>query len=77
MEKLLYLSEAKFLIREYRKKIKWAIPGLFFFIFVFSTQLTEYIRYKSIADDWIWTAGLWCRKQKLWQLSHNHCPNKK
>ena len=25
---------------------KWAIPGLFFFIFVFSKQLTENVQYK-------------------------------
>ena len=31
----------------------WPIPGLFFFIFVFSKQLTVY------ADGWIRTANLW------------------
>ena len=29
---------------------------------------------KIFADDWIRTAHLWCRKQPLYQLSHNHCP---
>ena len=28
----------------------------------------------NFADDWIRTAGLWCGKQMLYQLSHNHCP---
>ena len=25
-------------------------------------------------DDWNQTKDLWCRKQLLYQLSHNHCP---
>ena len=29
----------------------------------------------NFANDWIQTAGLWCWKQTLWQLSYNHCPN--
>ena len=55
---------------------KWAIPGLFILIFVFSMQLTEYkyVQYKSFADDWIRTVDLWCRKRPLYQLRHNHCP---
>ena len=28
----------------------------------------------NFADDWIWTADLWCRKQPLFQLCHNHFP---
>ena len=28
---------------------------------------------KNFADDWIRTADLWCWKQLLYQLSHNHC----
>ena len=24
-------------------------------------------------NDWIRTAGIWCRKRLLHQLSHNHC----
>ena len=29
----------------------------------------------NFADDWIRTADLWYRKQLLFQLSHNHCPD--
>ena len=29
----------------------------------------------NFADDWIQTTDLWYPKQKLCQLSHNHCPN--
>ena len=43
--------------------IKWAIPGLFFFIF-----------YKQSCR---WLDLMWCRKQPLYQLSHNHCPTNK
>ena len=40
-----------------------------FFIFVFSIiQLVENL------DCKVWTAGLWCQKRPLYQLSHNHCP---
>ena len=53
---------------------KWAIPGLFIFIFVFSIQLTVYNCSINFADDWIWTADLWYWKRPLCQLSHNHCP---
>ena len=42
---------------------KWAIPGLFFFIF-----------YKQSCR---WLDLIWCRKQPLYQLSHNHCPTNK
>ena len=34
-------------------------------------------QYKVIlefADDWIWTADLWCQKRLLYQLSHNQYP---
>ena len=27
-----------------------------------------------MAEDWIRTSDLWCQKQLLYQLSHNHCP---
>ena len=27
----------------------------------------------TISDEWIRTADLWCQKQPLCQLSHNHC----
>ena len=29
----------------------------------------------NFAVDWIQTADLWCWKQPLCQLSHNHCPS--
>ena len=29
---------------------------------------------KNLADNWIQTADLWCWKQLLYHLSHNHCP---
>ena len=51
--------------------LRWAIPGLFFFNFVFSTvQLVD----KVFADVWIWTVDLLCQKRPLNQLSHNHWP---
>ena len=53
---------------------KWAILGIFFFIFVFSIQLTAYNCSINFADDWIRTTDLWYQKQPLYQLSHNHCP---
>ena len=53
---------------------KWAIPGLFFIIFVFSIQLTVNKYSINFANGWIRTADLWYRKQLLYQLSHNHCP---
>ena len=51
---------------------KWAMPGLFFFSFIFSgLQLTnKYVR--NIDDVGIRTADLWCRKRPLCQLRHNH-----
>ena len=27
----------------------------------------------KFADDWNQTADLWCCKEPLYQLSHNHC----
>ena len=58
-----------------RMFFKWAIPGLFFFIFIFSKQLTENVQCKiHIAYGWIQTADLWNWKQPLYQLSHIHCP---
>ena len=50
----------------------WAIsiPSLFFSIILFSIQLTVNI----IQHEWIPTAGFWCQKRPLYQLSHNHCP---
>ena len=54
---------------------KWAISGLFFFILVFSIQLTVNKSSIKFADGWIRTADLWYRKLPLYQLSHNHCLN--
>ena len=45
----------------------------FFFIFGFSILLTA----RKIADDWLRTADLWCLKQLVCKLSHNHCPTEK
>ena len=47
---------------------------LFFFILVFSIQLTVNVQNKFLADDWIRTADLWNWKRPLYQLSHYHCP---
>ena len=46
----------------------------FFFIFIFSIQLTVNKCSINFADDWIRTADLWYRKRPLYQLSHNHFP---
>ena len=51
--------------------VKWAIPCLFFFIFIFHIQLTVV---KCFAKDWIQTDVLWYRKQPLYQLIHKHLP---
>ena len=54
------------------------ITSKFFFIFVFSIQLTlNNCSVYKFADDWIRTADLWCRRRPLYQLSHNHCPREK
>ena len=52
---------------------KWAIPGLFFFIFAFSIWLTVNKCSINLTNDWIRTADLWYWKQPLCQLSQNHC----
>ena len=52
-------------------KKKWSIPGLFFFIFVSSNQLTENKCSINFADDWIRTTDLWYHERLLYQLSHN------
>ena len=31
---------------------------------------------QNFADVWIQTVDLWCQKQRLYQLSHNHCPKR-
>ena len=54
---------------------KWAIPGLFFFIFChFRKQLTAYKCSIKVANDWIRTRVLWFRKRPLCQLRHSQCP---
>ena len=45
----------------------------FFFIFVFSKQVTVNKCSINFADDRNWTADLWYQKQPLYQLSHDHC----
>ena len=39
---------------------KWAIPGLFFFIFAFSTHLTVNVQYKFVPMTGLepWTSGI-------------------
>ena len=54
--------------------LKWAILGLFLFIFVFSIQLKINKCSINFADDWSRTADLWYQKRPLYQLSHNHFP---
>ena len=52
----------------------WALTGLFFFIFVFSTASSKHmvcIKFCQWMDsNW----DLWWWEQPLCQLSHNHCP---
>ena len=55
--------------------LKWAIPGLFFFIFVFSTNSLQVICSINVAYVWIRTRVLWYRKWTRFQLCHNHCPS--
>ena len=50
---------------------KWPIHGLLFFIQLTVNKCSLYI-FAIFPDDWIQTADLWCRKQPLYQLSHNH-----
>ena len=50
------------------------IPGLIFFIFVFSIQLTVYVQHTFFAYDRIRTAHLWNRKRPVYQPGPNHCP---
>ena len=45
-------------------------PASFFFIFVFSIQLTVNKCSINFADDWIWTADLWYWKRPVYQLSY-------
>ena len=59
------------IFNRHKSSKNWAIPGLFSFIFVISIQLIVHINF---SDDWIRTADLWCQKQPLYQLGHNHFP---
>ena len=52
---------------------KWTIPGLFFFISVFSIQKTN-VRNKSCLWLWFQTADICHWKKPRYQLSQNHCP---
>ena len=69
--KVVVLIEDKISLR-YKFVKNSAIPGLFFFNFVFSIQLIVHINF---ADGWIQTADLWFRKRPLYQLCHNHFPS--
>ena len=44
---------------------------LFLYFRLFDCTIGRY----DFAEVWIWTADLWCWKQPLYLLSHNHCPN--
>ena len=48
---------------------------IFFFIIVFSIQLTVKMSNINFDNEWIRTTDLWCGRRPLYQLSHNHCPN--
>ena len=59
-----------------RAFLKWAIPGLFFFIFrLFYKKLKVNKCSIKVAVGWIRTQALWYWKQQLCQLRHNHCPS--
>ena len=55
---------------------KWAIPGLFFFIFVLSMHLTENNKWMSDIKvcRWLNSNRRPPRKRPLYQRSHNHSP---
>ena len=56
----------------YSSFLRWAIPGVFFFIFVFSVFFCTIGR-SNFANDGIQTTDIWCWKRPLYQLSHHHC----
>ena len=57
----LHISQMTYLHRRLDTTFfKWAIPGLFLFIFVFSIQLTLNKCSINFADDWIRTADSGC-----------------
>ena len=47
---------------------------LFFYFRLFYKQLTVNKCSIKVANDWIRTQVLWCRKRPLCQLRHNHFP---
>ena len=65
------------LLLEYRKNVnnnlKMGHPRSLFNLFS-PFQYRWRKVHKKIADDWIRTAALLCRKRPLYQPSHNHCP---
>ena len=64
VEKYLCARSALFLI--------FAIPCIFFLYLRLFNSLNRIIGKLKIADDWIQTVDLWCRKQPLYQLYQNH-----
>ena len=56
---------------------KRAIPGLFFLLFVFSSNwpIITFENKFIIADVGVQTTDLWCWKRLLYQLSHYHYPS--
>ena len=58
----------------YNAFIKWASPGLFFSLISsiqYSLQMFNINFYRWLDSN----CSLWCRKQPLFQLMHNHCPH--
>ena len=55
---------------------KWAIPGLFFFIFVFSTQLTVNKCQIKVCQCLDLNRGSLVLKASALPLNHNHCKEK-
>ena len=53
---------------------KWANPGIFFFIFVFSTQMTEHIQYKFLPMTGYeqWTSGVGSDRSTNWATATAH-----
>ena len=51
---------------------KRAIPGIFHYVRLFNTVDSKKLFNVNFVDDWIWTSDLWCQKQPLCQLCHNH-----
>ena len=47
---------------------------LFLYFHLFNTVDSKQMFNLNFADDWIRNAALWCCKQLLYQLIHNHCP---